>query len=258
MIIELIGLMGAGKTTLYRQAVERLNGRGHSVWTNEVLGELCGSGRLACLRRLWFRTRSSWWSRRLTIVALRHLSRNGRSWRDTLTALRWFLTSLGNRWKARQILAPDQLALIDEGLGQRLFGIFIHDAGEIDLNGVRQYARVQPLPDVLIYLTVDPQVATMRVLTGSKTLPPRFRSLDRVQLRTMFDNAAHALDVLVDEIRRTASDQVRIVVIRSEDLIAARRELDEHIDAILASAQCRPVNTGRRVHQPELTQTPAA
>ncbi len=240
MIIEFIGLMGAGKTTLHRETVQRLNGQGRAVWTPRMLGSLCGSGRFARVRRLWFRLRASWWSRALVTLAVLHLFRSGRPLRDKLRGLRWFLTSLGNRWKARRSLTADEVVLMDEGLAQRVFNIFIHGCGDIDLAGVRQYARVQPVADVLVYLRVNSEIATMRTATRSKRIPRRFRSLDRDQLSVMFANAEQALDTLVDEIRISAPDRVTTIVVDTDDFMAARRDLAEQLDRLLASWPVRP------------------
>jgi thymidylate kinase len=252
MIIEFIGLMGAGKTTLHRGIVKRLGDSGRAVWTTRMLGELCGGahqranqraktlmrGRahplLARQRRLWFRARVSWWSRGLLGLAAHHIFRSGRAFKDKLTGLRWFLTSLGNHWKAREVARADEVVLIDEGLAQRVFNVFIHGRDEIDLSGVRQYARRLPLPDVLVYLTVNSDVATRRTDARSKKLPARFRSLNRSELGTMFGNAARALDVLVEEILVANPRPIKIIVIDTSDWDKARVELDAHIDALLA------------------------
>lgn len=236
MIIEFIGPMAAGKTTLHRNTVQRLSAQGRTVLTPQMLGELCGSGRFGRPRRLWFRFRASWRSRALVLLAARHLLTSGRRWSDKLIGFRWFLTSLGNRWKAHLTLVGQEVALIDEGVSHRMFNVFVHDGGKIDLAAVRRYARVQPLPDVLIYLTLPPETAMLRALTRSKKMPPRFRSLNHRELNSMFVNAAQALDVLVHEIQTTASRPVKILVIPSEDLTTARRELSAHLDAILMSS----------------------
>lgn len=236
MIIEFIGLMGAGKSTLHRETVERLTGRHGTIWTPRMLGQSCGRGRFGRLQRLWFRMRAAWRSRTLVVLAMTHLFRSHRPFRDKLKGLRWFLTSLGNRWKARQSLGVGDVAVVDEGLAQRMFNIFIHGAGDIDLDGVRKYARAHPPSDVLVYLKVDPQIAAMRTATRTKKLPRRFRSLDREQLATMFANAEQAIDTLVDEIRRRPNC-VQVIVIQSDDLPAARRQLTSQIDAVLGSHQ---------------------
>ena len=235
MIIEFVGLMGAGKTTLHRETVQRLNDQGRTIWTPRMLGDLCGKGRFARARRLWFRLQASWWSRALVVLAVLHLFGSARPLRDKLRGLRWFLTSLGNRWKARQSLSANEVVLIDEGLAQRVFNIFIHGCGDIDLDGVRKYARAQPLPDVLIYLTVHSDVATLRTASRSKKIPRRFRSLNRAELGVMFANAGQALDTLVEEIRKSAPSRVHVIVIRTDDLPAARRELEAQVDALLAT-----------------------
>jgi thymidylate kinase len=236
MIIEFIGLMGAGKSTLHRETVERLIGPNRTVWTPRMLGQSCGRGRFARVQRLWFRMRAAWRSRTLVVLAMIHLFRSNRPFRDKLKGLRWFLTSLGNRWKARQSLGTGDVALIDEGLAQRMFNIFIHGAGDIDLDGVRKYARALPLSDVLVYLTVDPHIAAMRTAARTKKLPRRFRSLDREQLSVMFANAEQAIDTLVDEIR-LRPNCAQVIVIESDDLPAARRQLTAQIDALLSSFQ---------------------
>jgi len=230
MIIEFIGLMGVGKTTLYQMTIDRLRAHGRAVWTPSMLDEQRGKGRLW---RLVSKMRASWESPAVVALAIRHLFASGRSWDDKLRGCRWFFTSLGNRWRSRVTLAPGEIAVIDEGLGQRMLNLFVHDAGAVDLAGVRRYAGAQPLPDVLVYLTVNSDIAMERALARERALPQRFDALEPERLRAMFANTAQAFDVFVSEIRSVASQPVQIIVIRTEDLAEAGRELAARIDAVL-------------------------
>ena len=163
MIVEFVGLMGAGKTTLHRRAVQRLEVLGRSFWTSGTIDEACSRRiPLARARRLAFRARASWASRRLFSITLRQLLKSGRPYRDSLKGLRWFLTDLGNHRTARSAMPDNHIVLFDEGLVQRVFNIFIHGRGDIDVAGLKDYVRALPLPDVLVYLVVDSEVAFRR------------------------------------------------------------------------------------------------
>ena len=244
MIIEFVGLMGAGKTTLHHKTVQSLTSRGCTVWTPRMLGQLCGNAcfwmppplrhDLARLTRFWFRVKAAGRSRTLVWLAIRHLMTSGRPLRDKLRGLRWFLTSLGNHWRARRRLPSDQIILIDEGLAQRVFSVFIHGCSEINLEGVRRYARTLPRPDVLVYLKVSAAVATSRTAARTKALPQRFQSLTGVQLNQLFARASVALDIFVEEMR-TVDSGPRILVIEGDDSHLATLEFDRQLEALLSS-----------------------
>ena len=236
--------MGAGKTTLHRHAVQRLVAAGRPVRMPRVVSG--GYLPLSRLRRLVFKLRVSWRSRRLVIVALRHLLASGRPRKDILKGLRWFLTDLGNHWTAR-LTASDQIILLDEGLVQRMFNVLVHGYGAIDLAGIKDYARALPLPDVLIYVVANPDVAMSRTQSRSSRLSRRFRKLKDTQLESVFAGAARALDVLVNEIRATAPQSVNIIVIDTSDFETAKKKFSAMIDPILmmgdgpdASVSARP------------------
>jgi thymidylate kinase len=245
MIVEFVGLMGAGKTTLHERAVRRLESAGRPFRTPRTVAGADGSRQdapiassngshlpLARLRRLVCRMRASWRSRRLVALAVRHLFGSGRPYGDTLKGLRWFLTDLGNHWSARLTVPSDHVVLLDEGIVQRMFNIFVHGGGRIDLAGIKAYARALPAPDVLIYLMVSSDVAMHRTQMRSGGLSQRFRGLTHTQLQGVFADAARALDVLVNEIRKSAPHPL-IVVIETSDLERARQELSARLDAIL-------------------------
>ncbi len=248
MIIEFVGLMGAGKTTLHRRAVRRLEALDRSFWTSSLIEEGSRPGHQRAVRaftngsrilfarprRFAFRALASWRSRGLFSIAVYQLLKSGRPYRDRLKGLRWFLTDLGKHQTARSNISPKHIVLFDEGLVQRVFNIFIHGSGEIDVAGLRDYARVLPLPDVLIYLVVDSEVAVRRTQARpSSSLSMRFRALDSAQLSRVFADAARALDVLVGEVRIADRRRVNVIVIDTNDLDVAKAKFDAQVVPLL-------------------------
>jgi hypothetical protein len=151
-----------------------------------------------------------------------------------LKGLRWFLTDLGNHLAARRHVPHDDVVLFDEGLLQRAMNLFIHGRGTVDVDGVRQYARAVPLPDVLIHVRVDPDIAKARAARRPYSLSNRFRGLNDRDLQKVFRDAALALDTLVDETRRTRGGAMTILTIDANELERASLALDEAFDLILA------------------------
>jgi thymidylate kinase len=225
--------MGAGKTTLYRRALERLDEQGRVVWTPRRVAALWGVSPLSRIRRFAYRVAASWRSRPVVFLAMRNILVSRRPSAETARAVRWFLTCLGNHWKARLTIPGENIVLADEGLAQKMFSLFVSARDEIDLAAVRDYARLLPAPDLLIYLVVDPAVAATRALARPRRRARRFQTLDDATRRTVFANAARALDVLVDEMRSTRS--VHVIVIDTNDLDRATTELDGHVDTFLAT-----------------------
>jgi len=242
MIIEFVGLMGAGKTTLHRQAAERLAKLDRRCWTPKMVASSCGAGPdsaqridgvlssaiLARSRRLAFRLKASWWSRQLVSLAVQQLCFCRQPHRDRLRRFRWVLTALGNHWTARLKVPREDIVLFDEGLVQRAITVFVHGKKSVDVSRLRCYPRAIPLPDILIYLRVDPEVARARVLRRPSSLARRFRSLSERELRDTFTDTALSLDALVTEIRETAKT-VKVVAIDANDIQQAMTALDQEI-----------------------------
>jgi thymidylate kinase len=245
MIIEFVGVMGAGKTSLHRRATERLAALGHPVWTHRMVADLAAARCAAALptapfharaiarfRRLLFKTSVAWRSRGAVALAVGHLLRSKRPAGDVLKSLRRFLTCLANYWTARLSIPAEEIVLTDEGVVQKLCAVFIHGSGRVDLAAVRRYARTLPLPDVLVYVVVDAEIARARARVRSRRLAGRFAALQDAELRTVFADTASAFDALVNEIQTATPRAVRIIVVRTDDFERAKATLDAQIASL--------------------------
>jgi len=252
MVVEFVGVMGAGKTTLHRRAVEKAEALGCPVWTTGAVGTLSGlrsrrlrpsPSALVALRRYAFRIWASWRSRHLVVLAVRHLGSSGRNLSDRVKGLRWFLTDLGNHWTARLRIPSRHVVLFDEGLAQRAVNLFIHGCGAVDLSGVRRYARTIPLPDVLVHVVVDPETARRRAGARGANLSSRFNGLSDDELRGVFNDASRALDALVAEVRYTKRHAVTVLTIDATELNSASQAFDAQFDRLLTGQDTATIST---------------
>jgi hypothetical protein len=179
-------------------------------------------------RRLTFKARATWRSRDLASIAARHLLASGRPCADKLRRARQLLATVGNYWTARLVVPNDDIVLFDEGLAQRIITAFIDGNGRPDLSAVKRYARAMPLPDMLVYVKADPEIAIERA--HSRTgLSRRFEALSRSELRYAFVNAAQALEALVSELCSTTNPRVKVVLIDANNLDSATIQFDSEV-----------------------------
>ena len=251
MIVEFVGLPGSGKTTLHQRAVDRLEAFGEPYWTSGTLGESKGyvsswSPRFfprgivnalrkvsAKSRRVLSMTEAMLKSHRLVGLAVWYLLMSRRSVHDKVFAARLFFVALGNYWRVRTHTLADQIVLFDEGVVHRAFTVFVDGRREIDLAAIRRYAHMIPLPDVLVYLKVSPDVALERTHARPRGLSRRFQGLSPGQECGVMADSAHMLDVLVDGIQDLVRSTVTIIVIDTNDLRRANAEFDAHAIPLL-------------------------
>lgn len=215
MILEFVGLPGSGKTTLCDE-LQR--------WLADECGFLSTSGNRSDRNRLnivlgIFR----YW--RATSIAGRVLIESSRSRSDKLVAARWFLSTLGRyaRPKDRRTL------VIDEGLLQRSFLLFLEREGYGSVDRIARYVKAIPLPDVVIMVEVDPAESLARLEQRSRPVPRRFRTLANDDRLAVFTQGAQLLDLVLTTASERSGSSTVVIRVPSEDVAEARRHLASEI-----------------------------
>ncbi|MBK9711679.1 MAG: hypothetical protein IPO81_10190 [Kouleothrix sp.] len=186
MYVEFIGCTGAGKSTLVGRVLAICRARGVDAWTEYdfVLRQLrleWVTGRLprgllvnliALCAALW-----TWRANRAFYrFAARLLARLPAevSWYERLYIGRDVLKNIGIYAIVRRRSAPGQLILLDEGPLHTAHYLFVHRAVEPDLAALDAFARLAPLPDLLVYVTQSAAVLVERTMArGHKRIPDR-------------------------------------------------------------------------------------
>jgi shikimate kinase len=226
MIIEFIGLPGAGKTTLRRQLTDILGDGEPGVRTDADSGRArSGSGRL---RRYASYCVAAWrWRTAIRISAI-CLASSRRPWREKLFALRLLVVSLGRYHAAQSRRTP--IVMMDEGFIQRCFTVLVDGPEEVSGEMVRRLASAGPHGDMVVHLKIDPEVALRRLSVRQRGLPPRFAMLSHAELLATFrmaDRSFGEIAAVVSHDRRHPAD---VVVVESDDVATANKLLRNALD----------------------------
>ena len=161
MIVEFLGLPGAGKSTLSQLAAEALAERGIAV---ECANRMLGSG-VGPTRR---------WLRKSGCVidglvcaphdlgnAIRSVNRTRqRSLSEFLhTTFNWLLVTALVRRAARS----PKVVLLDQGVAQALWSIGLSAQGEAWQDIMRRAASLAPAPDMIVLVNADPSNIASRL-----------------------------------------------------------------------------------------------
>lgn len=186
--IELIGCTGAGKSTLVGQVRERLAAQGLASTTGYDLvlsGLRLGwlRGRLArglavnllaigAALLAWPRHRSLY---RLVARVLRQMPASA-GWFERLYIGRDVLKNIGIDLIVRRASGA-AVVLLDEGPLHTAHYLFVNLAGAPDLALLAEFARLAPLPDLVVYLRQPAPVLIERTLArGHKRIPAGSRA----------------------------------------------------------------------------------
>lgn len=186
MYVEFIGCTGAGKSTLVARVVAIYRERGVDAWAEYdfVLKQL----RLERLRGRRLRGllvnlialcaavwawRANWAFYRFTVRVLARLPR-AVGWYERLYIGRDVFKNIGIYEIVRRRSAASQLILLDEGPLHTAHYLFVHCSRAPDLADLDTFARLAPLPDLLVYVAQSPAVLVARTMArGHKRIPDR-------------------------------------------------------------------------------------
>ena len=184
MMVEFIGGTGAGKTTVAAAVQRRLAGRGEAITAPDLVASLVGlrplarplHRNLACdVVGLPFVLGSLGTHAAFLRLVLQVLARQ----RPTLQAanrVRSTLRKIGV-YEIIQRYGGGRIVLVDEGTVLHAHNLFVYTSQECSSTDLDRFARVVPLPDVVVYVTAPLAVQIRRSL-GRSDPPREIRSRD--------------------------------------------------------------------------------
>jgi thymidylate kinase len=221
MIIEFIGIPGAGKTTLQTTVVDYLNAQGYCAYSVvEAARPLTGR---TMVGRAINRLAPPTWRRPLLWQAFYHFSRANRIrfyaqhaelmrlvWRfqrqrplssqDRLHVLHWFYHQTGVYEFLRHRVGPKDVVIFDEGFIHRVVQLFASENEWPDPAAVTAYIDLIPRPDLVIHPTAPSEVCERRVY--ARGLWERFQVKSADDTARFFISAERAVNLAVNVIKQ--------------------------------------------------------
>lgn len=182
MQIELIGCTSAGKSILIRKILHACHEQGIDIFlgTDFVLKQV----RLNWIKNHLLRTLLMdlaalsaclvTWRRNVKfyLFATRHLLWSPIALFEKINLLRNALKKIGIFEIIRFRSANQQVILVDEGVLQAAHNLFVHVSIEVDMEHLYTFARLVPLPDVVVYLRQPEGLLIDRTMKrGHKRIP---------------------------------------------------------------------------------------
>ncbi len=232
--IELAGIPGSGKTTLYRQLMQQKTGDS---------AHLCGVedlyARLAPATRSWKeklglkqwtpeeqsqRAKSRFIQQNLEAklifdYQLQHLEWvrfilneiQDRSEAEQQKLFHWILRVFAYHQAAERQLAGRSF-LMDEGFIQRLITLWVTPEQSPSLAQIQRYQVALPVISTVLVMTVDVDTAYQRIT--QRGLPLRLKDCSEPEIRQFLQNALTAQSALLDQLAQTSN--CRIISIPSD------------------------------------------
>ncbi len=127
------------------------------------------------------------------LVALQALRRSSRPLRDKIAALRFFAVTLDNYAELSKRSYQDKVCVLEEGILQRAFLLFV-DSSSVDPDGrVEKYAQVIPVPDFAVFLDASAAEVLLRLDGRERKLTPRLLHLDEQSVTQVLNQGSELL-----------------------------------------------------------------
>ncbi len=259
MIVELAGLPGSGKTwqrDRLRAALHRrfqpspLSPRVREPpqlpsWLLAATPDFDFLQRAALMAQLGV---SCLHYRGVFVSALPALVQGRRQWRDKTLAFRLLGVTLDNYRLLQNMGSDASFVLFDEGLVQRAFTIFVDNDGTTMWKHLECYIAAVPCPDLIVYLSVDPQRCISRLRSRPRGLPLRFQPLQLETVEEILTAGGRFFDHLLDRLQ-TFGNGPRVIRIDANDFAGTSREIDERVLPILHQSSARQPAEGTLVDE---------
>ncbi|MBI1879485.1 MAG: hypothetical protein HYR94_14910 [Chloroflexi bacterium] len=225
MIIEFIGSTGAGKTTLIKHILSTCQREGINALadTDFVLKQSRLNGIKSHLVQAvlinlisLFASLVAWRNNlELYLLAMRIILKLPITWFEKLYLAKNILKRIGVYEIIRRYGSEQQVYLVDEGTLHVAHNLFVQVSAEANINDLSTFAKLVPLPHVVVYVRQDESVLIERTLArGHKRIPDY-----------SFADAAHfvkqAVNVFDELVQNPAIERRLLVVDSAQNMVMA-------------------------------------
>lgn len=220
MIVEFIGSTGAGKSTLIKEVQRSLSKKVRVATSFDLVVEPFGlrgttnptaKNLIQEIVSFPFFLRSLGRHKQFVVFTLRMLARQASLTFFTINNIR----SLERKIGVYEIIRrnhQDQIILVDEGTVLTAHNVFVYTSAVYSPEEICRFARLVPLPDLIIYVRAPVNILTQRSLL--RTDPPReIKSKDRALVEKYVSRAVSMFDKLVE----AENIQCRLLVVENPD-----------------------------------------
>jgi thymidylate kinase len=227
MIIEFIGSTGAGKTTLIKHILYICQKEG----INAVIGDdfVLKQSRLNGIKSYLVRTILinlismfaclATWRNNLDfyLFAIRIILKlpGTVTWFEKLYSAKNILKKIGVYEIIRRYGSEQQVYLVDEGTLYVAHNLFVRVSGEANSNDLSTFAKLVPLPHVVVYVRQDESVLIERTLARGHKRIPNYSLADAAHF---VKQAVHVFDELV---QNPAIERRLLVVDSAQNIVVA-------------------------------------
>jgi len=261
VVVELIGIPGAGKTTLSREIVSLLRERGVEAGTvvgaarDHAARTIPGRGlehvhparlRRALLWQLFYllATAPALRFRREHRALVRHVRGGQRALpipRRVRRHIRYWFFQLGGRYRLLTTTSDGGEALVfDDGFLHRSVHLHASHLEEPDADRVRAYVDLVPVPDLVVVVAASREVCEPRV--RERGVWAHSRHMTGRELSMYLANAERVVDVAVGRARRRGWTVIEVGN-GGRDLELVRSDLREAMEAFPAIAAVPRIRT---------------
>ena len=243
---ELLGLPGAGKTTIMNQDVERESGV-YDMYTGGKIA-LCRQYIPVCIcpisrgipTKLFNIISDKFYEslRRYELngefiqISERYVDEYTHNEKRRRTIKRWVRRTSLYRGVIDKNLGSNEAVVWDEGFLQRALSIFSPPSPESDISSapIAQYVTAMPDPDCVFIFDIPVWQSKSRMKKKTGGMPAAYRSLDEKSLNSRLKRMNHCIDLAVEQLRN--QDIPVVTVDAGESIKRTAQQVDEEIGDI--------------------------
>ena len=226
MIVEFIGLPGAGKSTLMQAAKDTWNQLGLKALPASEIGPYYLRrtllGRIICLitptkRETWvlngiyrrfihlYRVKFALKNPKLAWQVINFILHRPLPWKDKKVILGWFFRDASYYEFYQERLRPEELLLLEEGIVHRATSLYASPVERLDPNQIRRYISALPRPDLIIWIHTSLDTSVERVISRGEQR--RYLGKD---LRPFIASSAEIIELAMQTVKGVGCDIIQI------------------------------------------------
>ena len=233
MIIEFVGSTGAGKTTLACEVQHRLAEKAQGPTAFAVIADRLGLWNVTNptirnfaqdLVALPFFFRSLFRNWPFVVFALKAVSRHTSNKLFALNYLRSIVRRIGTHELLRR-RQQDRIILVDEGTVLSAHLLFVYTNSEHSHDEIETFARLVPLPDLIVYVRAPVESLVQRALHRSDP-----RKEMKAKRQSFVEKHVRRAATLFDQLAATREIRPRVLIVENPASMENERSvLADHI-----------------------------